>query len=79
MHICLSSLVYFTGLFLCCPVDKKRQIPEDFLFFFYMNVVHVCLVMNRCHPHQNESLTALINIISFSTPLPNGPVRLDRK
>lgn len=38
-----------------------------------MDVVQVCLVIKRRQPHQNESLTVLINIISFSAALPKGP------
>lgn len=38
-----------------------------------MDVVQVCLVIKRRQPHQNESLTVLINIISFSAALPEGP------
>lgn len=38
-----------------------------------MDVVQVYLVIKRRQPHQNESLTVLINIISFSAALPKGP------
>lgn len=52
----ISDLLHRARFMFPCSMLHIKKKKKKILVVFYINVIQVCLVMNRRHPHQNKSL-----------------------